>query len=91
MSKQLKNGSKGGDTSSDQVICTEAVVSKPLQVVVYNNNFEKAFRMFKALVQKERVLSTFKDNAFYEKPSVRKRRKRNQAARDRLEQENKNW
>ena len=52
---------------------------EPLQVVVENNNFEDAFRRFKSMVQKERVISDFKEHRFYEKPSEKKRRKSREA------------
>jgi small subunit ribosomal protein S21 len=60
------------------------VQAKPLEVKVFNNNFDKALRAFRALVQKERVLSTYKDRQSFEKPSDKKRRKRNEAKRKML-------
>jgi ribosomal protein S21 len=48
---------------------------KPLEVRVYDNNFERAFKTFKALVQFERILSVYKERQSYEKPSEKKRRK----------------
>ena len=71
-------------------MCTEAVQAKPLQVIVYKNNFEKAFRAFKAVVQKERILSLYKEKSSFEKPSDKRRRKKNEAERERLSQERKN-
>lgn len=56
----------------------------PLEVKV-NNNFDRALKIFKALVQKEKILSTYKERSRYEKPSDRKRRKRNEAKRKLLE------
>jgi small subunit ribosomal protein S21 len=66
----------------------EEVVIRPLEVVVINDNFEDAFRKFKALVQKEQVLSTFKEKQSYEKPSIKKRRKEREALERRLMMEN---
>lgn len=89
--KPLDNGSKGGETverSSSYYANMEAVEAKPLEVIVYNNNIEKAFRAFRALVQKERILSTYKERQTYEKPSDRKRRKRNERKRKLLELNN---
>ena len=44
-------------------------------------------KAFRALVQKERVLSTYKEKSRYEKPSDKKRRKRNEMKRKLLELE----
>src|ERR1700722_3324630 len=63
----------------------EAIQAEPLQVKVYGNNFEKALRAFRALVQKERILSIYKEKQRYEKPSDKKRRKRNESKRKQLE------
>jgi small subunit ribosomal protein S21 len=63
----------------------EPIQALPLEVSVYGNNFEKALRAFRALVQKERVLSTYKEKRSYEKPSDKKRRKRNEAQRKMME------
>ena len=59
-------------------------VGQPLEVKVYNN-FDKAMKAFRALVQKERVLSTYKERSRYEKPSDKKRRKRNEMRRKLME------
>lgn len=67
--------------------CHEPVQAKPLEVKVYGNNFDKAFKAFRALVQKERILSYYKEKQTYEKPSDKKRRKRNEAFRKALEAE----
>lgn len=87
-----KKGNKGGEfrqvAVNDKYAHIEAVQAQPLEVKVYNNNFDKALRAFRALVQKERILSTYKENQFYEKPSDRKRRKRNEMKRKRLELDN---
>lgn len=74
----------------------ESPVYKPLEVVVnyanknvsedvYRDSFMRASRAFRAIVQKEKVLSFYKLSKTYEKPSERKRRKKNEAARKRLE------
>ena len=47
----------------------------PLQVEV-GNNFEDALRKFKSLVQKDKILSLYKEKQHYEKPSEKKRRRR---------------
>jgi len=48
---------------------------KPLEVEVINDNFDRAFKAFKMLVQKERILSIYKEKQRYEKPSDKRRRK----------------
>src|SRR5277367_2468890 len=58
----------------------------PTQVKVYNN-FEKAFKAFRTLVQSEKILSTFKEKQAYEKPSDKKRRKHNESINRTLENE----
>lgn len=56
----------------------------PIQIVVYNN-FEKAFKAFRSLVQAEKILSIFKEKQSYEKPSDKKRRKHNETMRRNFE------
>lgn len=55
----------------------------PIQVKV-DGSFEGAFRDFKAMFQKERILSQVKEKQHYEKPSERKRRKARQAKERRM-------
>ena len=79
-------GNKGGDNDRFNSQETsgpgsDAIQAKPLEVKVYGNNFDKALRTFRALVQKERVLSTYKERQSFEKASDRKRRKKNEAKR----------
>lgn len=52
-------------------------------------DFEYALRAFKGIVQKERILSKFKERQYFEKPSVKKRRKRKEAVERRLQMEKK--
>lgn len=88
--KNSKKAPKGGETIAvvpDKFAHIEPVQAQPLEVKVYGNNFDKALRAFRALVQKERILSTYKENQSYEKPSDKKRRKRNEMRRKRLELE----
>lgn len=82
---------RGGDTvSRDSSTHSEAIQAKPLEVKVYGNNFEKAMKAFKALVQKEKILSLYKERQSYEKPSDKKRRKRNESCRKAMETERSN-
>jgi small subunit ribosomal protein S21 len=86
--KNSKKAPKGGEIIAvvpDKFAHIEPVQAQPLEVKVYGNNFDKALRAFRALVQKERILSTYKENQSYEKPSDKKRRKRNEMRRKRLE------
>jgi ribosomal protein S21 len=89
--KYFKKAMRGGDSQADdvqeeEVSKNEPVLGQYLEVVVYNNgNFEKALRAFRATVQKERILSLYKEKQSYEKPSDKKRRKRNEMKRKKLE------
>lgn len=65
---------------------SETVLTEPLEVKV-NGNFERAMKAFRAIVQKEKVLSDFKEASRYEKPSDKKRRKQNEAHLKRLEEQ----
>jgi len=60
---------------------------RPIEVVVEGSSredFEYAFRKFKTLFQKERVVGQVKEKMSYEKPSEKKRRKRREARDRRL-------
>ena len=86
--KNFKKASKGGETVAtvlSKFAHIEAVQAQPLEVKVYGNNFDKALRAFRALVQKESILSAYKDKQTYEKPSDKRRRKRNESKRKLLE------
>lgn len=56
---------------------------KPLQVEV-RGDFEEAFRRFKSVFQKERIVSMYKERRFYEKPSARRRRKKRESIERKL-------
>ena len=58
----------------------------PLEVKVYGN-FDRAFKVFKALSQKDKTLTIFKEKQAYEKPSKKLRRKRNENRKRVLEME----
>ena len=79
---------KGGDSNFAQTgIPGEAIVCTPLQAVNYDNNFERMFKTFRAMVQKEKIVSQIKENRAFEKPSDKKRRRVKEAARKRFEDE----
>lgn len=89
--KNFRKAPRGGETTpvvvSDKQSAGpgEAIQAQPLEVKVYGNNFDKALRAFRALVQKERVLSSYKEKQSYEKPSDKRRRKINESKRKQLE------
>lgn len=58
----------------------------PIEVKVYNN-FDRAMKAFRTLVQSEKILSTYKEKQSYEKPSAKKRRKINENIKRCLENE----
>ena len=78
--------SRGGDTQAIEP--HTPVLAKPLEVKV-GDNFDKAFKIFRSIVQKERVISAFKEKQAFEKPSVRRRRKRIESQQKRAEMESK--
>lgn len=91
--KFSKKAPKGGESQpvvNDKYAHIQSVQLKPLEVKVYGNNFDKALKAFRALVQKERILSTYKEKQSYEKPSQKRRRKRNEMKRKLLELNNPN-
>lgn len=54
-----------------------------MQVTVIDNQLERAVKVLKKMLRKEGVLTQLKEKRFYEKPSVKKRRKRAKAAKRR--------
>jgi small subunit ribosomal protein S21 len=48
-------------------------------IVDENEPFEKAFKRFKRLVEKEGILTEVRRRQFYEKPSEKKKRRERQA------------
>lgn len=73
---------KGGDFENiSEYAHIQPVQSQHLEVKVYNNSFDKAMTAFRSLVQKERILSLYKEKQTFEKPSDKKRRKRNEMKR----------
>lgn len=86
--RSYHSSSKGGEfiAGSSRSYPSDAIEAEPLEVKVYNN-FDKAFKAFRALVQKERILSLYKEKSTYEKPSDKRRRKRNEHRRKQFEAE----
>lgn len=63
---------------------------EPLQIRPREQNrdsFDDAVKVFKSVVQKEKILSLYKEKQTYEKPSVKKRRKRREAEERRISTE----
>ena len=54
-----------------------------MSIIVHANDIDKALRDLKRMVQREGVLKDLKNRRFYEKPSVKKKRKQLEAARRR--------
>ncbi|HDH51752.1 MAG TPA: 30S ribosomal protein S21 [Nitrospirae bacterium] len=50
-----------------------------MEVKVYGNDVEKAIKILKRQIQKEGLLKEIKTRSFYEKPSVKEKRKRREA------------
>lgn len=80
--QQSNDNLKGGDVDFN---ISDAIQAQPLEVKVHGDNFDRALRTFRALVQKERILSIYKEKQVYEKPSVKRRRKKNESARKLIE------
>lgn len=56
-------------------------VANGSRVEVYNDNFEKALRTFKKKITESGKLVELREKEFYEKPSVTKRKNKNQQVR----------
>lgn len=78
---------RGGEIiaeSSRSVGPGEPLTFHPLEVRVYDNS-DRALKAFRALVQKDKILSLYKEKQSYEKPSEKRRRKRNESRRKQFE------
>ncbi len=54
-----------------------------MSIIVHANDIDKALRDLKRMVQREGILKDLRNRRFYEKPSVRRKRKQLEAARRR--------
>lgn len=52
-----------------------------VKVSVHNNNIEKAIRVLKRKLQTEGVFKEMRQREFYEQPSTKRRREKNEAVR----------
>lgn len=55
-----------------------------LEIKVYENDLEKALKSLKRQLQKDGLFKEIKQRSFYEKPSVKEKRKRREALKKRL-------
>ena len=55
-----------------------------MEVVVYNNDIEKALRILKKKLSKDGLYTELKERRFYDKPSVKKKKKAIKAAKRKL-------
>ncbi|MBF0337509.1 MAG: 30S ribosomal protein S21 [Nitrospirae bacterium] len=55
-----------------------------MYIKVYENDVEKALKTLKRQLQKEGLFRDIKNRSFYEKPSVKKKRKQRDARKKRL-------
>ena len=55
-----------------------------MEVKVYNNEVSRALKFLSKKMVKEGVMKEIKKRKFYEKPSVKKKRKRKEAIKKRL-------
>jgi small subunit ribosomal protein S21 len=55
-----------------------------LEIKVKGNNIEKAIRDLKLRLQKEGIFKELKNRRYYEKPSVKEKRKRIEARKKRM-------
>jgi small subunit ribosomal protein S21 len=55
-----------------------------LEIKVRGNDIENALKVLKRQVQKDGLFKEIKQRSFYEKPSVKEKRKRREALRKRL-------
>jgi small subunit ribosomal protein S21 len=65
-------------------VATEAGGDNILDIKVYGNDVEKALKSLKRQLQKDGLLKELKQRSFYEKPSVKDKRKRREALKKRL-------
>lgn len=72
--------------AADTVVITVPAAregDKLLYVIVEGNNIEKALKILKRKLQREGVFRELKKRRFYEKPSIKKKHKQQEAERRR--------
>lgn len=55
-----------------------------MDIKVYENDLERALKSLKRQLQKEGLFKEIKQRSFYEKPSVKEKRKRREARQKRM-------
>ena len=68
---------RGGNLSSNELVL------RPLEVIVEGDNVERAIKALKRKVAQEGIYKELKRRRFYEKPSVKTKRKQREAERRR--------
>jgi small subunit ribosomal protein S21 len=58
-----------------------------LEIKVHDNDIEKAIKVLKRHIQREGLLKEIKNRSFYEKPSVKEKRKRMEAKKKKRKEE----
>lgn len=84
MNKYNKNNNKVLEKNASGFRPIDLSYFQPLQVEVRNGRFDESCKIFKSIVQKEKVLNLFNEKSRYEKPSVKKRRKSAEAQQRKL-------
>lgn len=87
-SSNFNRAKKGGEGSAIELVIEphQPIQAKPLEIIVRDHdNVERCIRSFRSMVQKERILSDYKERQSYEKPSDKKRRKIGEYKRNQLE------
>ena len=69
---------------SNRPLARRSLEGPPLKIVVVDNQIEPALKALKREMLKGGVFKEMKRRAFYEKPSVKRKRKRAEARRKRL-------
>ena len=55
-----------------------------MEVIVYNNDIEKALKILKKKLSKDGLYTELKERRFYDKPSVKRKKKALKAAKRKL-------
>lgn len=55
-----------------------------MDIKVYGNDIEKALKSLKRQIQKDGLFKEIKQRSYYEKPSVKEKRKRREAIKKRI-------
>ena len=67
--------------------CRPLVATRMIEIIVGQNNLEKAMRVLKRKLIREGVFKELKSRRFYEKPSEKNKRKRKEAHKKRRKEQ----